>query len=128
MDEYSATREILGMTFENVGVKMASDWNFPFHIMESMKVTYSKKTGLSKNTMLINMPCFVNDIILSVAQNFRGDGETRIQNLIDTLSMPRNEIITIFEVGWSKLFGYTITKKHDINRREFLANAVLHFA
>lgn len=128
MDKHSATREILGMTFDNVGVKLASDWNLPFHIIESMKVTHSKNTGVSKSTMLINLPHYVNDIILSVGQNFRGDGEVRIQNLIDNFNMPRNEFITIFELGWSKLYEYTNAKKIEINRREFLANIVTHFA
>ncbi|MBU0992486.1 MAG: HDOD domain-containing protein [Proteobacteria bacterium] len=126
VDNASAARDILGVTYENIGVKIASDWRLPFNTIESMRISQQKRIGVSKLTILQTMPCYVNDICLAIGQveMDEEEGYNHLNSFSESLNIPRNDLLNMFDMAWAEFELYFSDHHIYIARESFLTEII----
>lgn len=112
-----ASREILGITYDNIGIHFARQWNFHFLTIESLRVCYFNRVGKTKENLMINLPFCSNELCAFSGGVLDGMHKIRLKELINSLNMFSKDILSFIEQSWVDVTFFS--KKHniEINRR-----------
>ena len=125
----SASINILGMTYEGIGVKIATEWRLPYTTIESMKISKIKQPDASKVPLGHAMPSYVNSLWLDIARMEIGMIKTSpfMARLSEHLNIPRNDFVRMFELAWSA-FEFSLEDYGlAVERAQFLREIVTFF-
>ena len=121
IDAVSAVRDVLGTTYEAIGIKVATDWGLPFTTLESMKSLQQKRAGLLKSTLPMSMPRHIHDICMAYIQ-MEQDEEKSIKTLTlaaESLSIPRNRIVQMLDYSWAEFCDHFSEDHSQMDQASF---------
>ena len=117
LSKRKASREILGTTYDNIGIHFARQWNFPFLTVESLRVCYFNYLGQSKENLMINLPFCSSELCAFSGGALDGSHKTRLSELINCLNMFSRDIFELLRKSWVDVTLYSEKHKIPLNKR-----------
>ena len=117
------------MTYESIGVKIATDWRLPYTTIESMKASTIKQSSVSRVPIAHGMPSCVNSLWLDIARIEIGMIKTSpfIARFSENLNIPRNDFVAMFGQAWSAFAFFLEDHGIIMERAHFLREIVTFF-
>ncbi|MFH1153104.1 MAG: HDOD domain-containing protein [Pseudomonadota bacterium] len=112
-----AARQVLGTTYDNIGIHFAEQWRFPFMTVESLRVCYFNRIGKTKENLIINLPFCATELcafcggVLNPAQTYR------LRELINCLNMFSRDLAALLEKAWTDTLNFSKKQKISIKKR-----------
>ena len=133
LDEKVASRSILGITYEDLGVGVARVWKFPEVIVGSMKSTWKEK-GKNPQTdtdMLGCLSYYVNALPFIVCNTLGKERENDLNGLFsrfkENFNIPQSKVISLLESAFEKIKNYSHILNISIEESHFLQQLSCYF-
>ncbi len=113
MGEASATRSVLGMSYEDLGVGIAKAWKFPDKITNSMKAPPKGKLSRPKSEeeWLRNLSGFSNELCLIISSNDGGDNGEKLTKLLkrfkESIPLTKKQVSALLDSAKEKVAEYS---------------------
>ncbi len=113
VDENSAVRSVLGITYKELGMAISKSWNFPDKIVHSMEGLPAEdiKKPRTEQEVLQHLANYSHDLCEIVANSFEGDMHTALESLARRYqnSIPLNaaQSVTLLEAATAKVDQYS---------------------
>ncbi len=108
-----AARQVIGTTYDSVGIHFASQWGFPFSVVESLKTCYFNRVGKTKDDVLVNFPFCATELCAFAGGVLDQKQTRRLRELINSLNMFSKDISTLIDKAWSDTTRFS--SDHGIN-------------
>jgi len=119
IDEQSASREVLGVSYSELGMGITKTWNFPDKIIESMDVVREKQAKASETEadVLRKIANYANELCSITAGTDESKRGEALQALSEkyqlSVSLPANRAMSLVESAASKIDNYMDMIKID---------------
>ncbi|HOW57536.1 MAG TPA: HDOD domain-containing protein [Smithellaceae bacterium] len=119
IDEQSASREVLGISYSELGMGITKTWNFPEKIIESMDIIRDKQAKASETEadVLRNIANYANELCSITAETDEMKREEALQELSEkyklSVSLPANRTMSLVEGAAGKIDRYMDMIKID---------------
>ena len=129
-DRRTASREILGISYEDLGLGVAKKWGLPGYIIHSMErskiAEESKKTSSrTKNEWLLNIAFCSNELCHSVSEESEITMDTVVSRFRSVFKLPEKKTKELIESAFTKIIKHSATLNID-TKQSVLLNRVKH--
>ncbi len=113
-----AARNIIGTTYDNIGIHFARQWNFPFITIESLRVCYFNRIGTTKDNLVVNFPFCSAELCAFSGGVLDRKQTVRLRGLINSLNMFSRDLSTLLDMAWVDVRSFSKKQKIPITKRE----------
>lgn len=113
-----AARNVLGTTYDNIGIYFATDWNLPFTTIESLRVCYFNRIGKTKDNLIVNLPFCSAELCAFLGGGLDKRQTIRLRELVNSLNLFSRELVQLLEKSWSDVTVFSKKQKIAITKRE----------
>lgn len=118
VNKRKAARNIIGTTYDNIGIHFARQWNFPFITIESLRVCYFNRIGTTKDNLVVNLPFCSAELCAFSGGVLDRKQTVRLRGLINSLNMFSRDLSTLLEKVWVDVRTFSKMQKIPISKRE----------
>lgn len=124
-DRRTASREVLGISYEDLGLGVAKKWGLPNYIVQSMErskvLSDSKKTSSrTKNEWLLNIAFCSNELTHAVSEESEIDMSFVVNKFRGVFQLPEKKTKELIESAFTKIIKHSATLNIDINKSVLL--------
>lgn len=101
INKRKAARQIIGTTYDNIGIHFAEQWRFPFGIVESLRTCYFNRVGRTQDDVLVNFPFCATELCAFAGGVLDEKQTRRLRELINSLNMFSKDLSTLIDKAWS---------------------------
>ncbi len=113
-----AARDIIGTTYDNIGIHFAREWNFPFITIESLRVCYFNRIGTTKDNLVVNLPFCSAELCAFSGGVLDRKQTARLRGLINSLNMFSRDLSNLLDKAWIDVRSFSKKQKIPISKRE----------
>lgn len=107
INKRKAAREIIGTTYDNIGIHFAEQWHFSFGIIESLRICYFNRVGKTQDDVLINFPFCATELCAFAGGVLDEKQLLRLRELINSLNMFSKDISTLIDKAWADTIRFS---------------------
>ena len=112
-----AARQVLGTTYDTLGIVFARRWHLPYPFIESLRVCYFNRVGRSLTNMMVNFPFCSTELCAYAGGGLDDFQKLRTRNLINSLNLFSREINLFMQQAWEDVKVFSHTQELTIQRR-----------
>jgi len=130
IDEQQASKQILGVSYSDLGIGITKSWNFPDSIIGSMEIIGSKQTKAAATEMdiLKSIANYANELCATVAEVNESKREEKLKNLAEkymlSLHIPAERTSDLIGSATAKIDTYTDMIKIDTRNSELMRHLI----
>ncbi|MCP4117358.1 MAG: HDOD domain-containing protein [Desulfobacteraceae bacterium] len=113
-----AARNVIGTTYDNIGIHFARQWNFPFITVESLRVCYFNRIGTTKDNLVVNLPFCSAELCAFTGGVLDRKQTVRLRGLINSLNMFSRDLSVLLERAWADVQSFSKKQKIPISKRD----------
>ncbi|ACN15151.1 putative signal transduction protein [Desulforapulum autotrophicum HRM2] len=113
-----AAREVLGTTYDNIGIYFATEWHLPFTTIESLRVCYFNRIGKTRDNLIINLPFCSGELCAFLGGGLDKRQTMRLRELVNSLNLFSRELSSLLEKAWNDTKAFSKKQKISITKRE----------
>ncbi len=132
LDEDAASRAVLGISYEDLGIGIAKTWKFPDKIVRSMRSLPKGRTKRAQSTeeKLQSLAGFSNELCSVIATKGGKERDNALTSLLsryeNSVPLTPNQISRLLQGAWEKVEGYSDILGIDSKKSPFLRQVATH--
>ncbi len=117
INKRKAARQVIGTTYDNIGVHFARLWGFPFRMIESLQTCYFNRVGKTRDNVLANFPFCATELCAFAGGALDKRQTLRLRELINSLNMFSRQISTLIDQSWSDTVDFSTDHKINLKKK-----------
>jgi serine/threonine protein kinase len=132
LEEDAASRAVLGISYEDLGIGVAKTWEFPDKIVQSMRSLPKGKIKRAKSAAekLQSLAGFSNELCAIIATKGGKERDSALAALLSryesTVPVSESQISRLLQGAWEKVEGYSDILGIDPKKSPFLRQVATH--
>ncbi len=125
-DRKTASREVLGISYEELGLGVAKKWGLPDYIVQSMERSKifendQKTSSRTKKDWLLNISFCANELCRAVSEESEITFSAVVKRFRTVFQLPEKKIKELVESAFNKIIKHSSTLNIDVNKSNLLS-------
>jgi len=113
-----AAKDIIGTTYDNIGIYFAMEWNFPFNVIESLRVCYFNRVGKTKDNLIVNLPFCSTELCAFLGKPNNDRQTIRLREFVNSLNIFSRELSNLLDKSWTEVTSFSKKQNISIKKRD----------